>query len=146
MPSDTDNGATACSIPNCDQPAHARGFCRIHYDKWRCQIRTERNRLKKREQPFAGFHNAYRKGCGYWVMFEVLRTNLPLTTDEFLRRCRIELVKAGRGQYRIDYAFEIMRARKHSSKKGDYQLWQDPKRRWHLTRDCPHNSGAETGQ
>jgi len=126
---------SVCSMPDCIEPAHARGFCRLHYDKWRCQIRTERHRQKRREQPFAGFKNAYRKGCGYWIIFEVLRTNQPLTTEQLLHRCKIELVKANKNDYRIDYAFEIMRAKRHFCKRGDFQMWKDPRGRWHLIRD-----------
>lgn len=46
--------------------------------------------------------------------------------------------------YRIDYAMEVLKAKKHFSKKGDYQLKQDPKGRWHLTKPKKEvNNGKE---
>ena len=44
---------------------------------------------------------------------------------------------------RMISAFEVIKARKHSSKHGDYQMWCDPKSRWHLMKETsPENSNG----
>lgn len=53
-------------------------------------------------------------------------------TDQILYRAKIELAKAGKSGYRVDYAFEVLKMKRHACKRGDYQMRQDSKGRWHL--------------
>jgi len=126
-----------CAIPGCAYASTSRGLCQHHYDVWYGKIRRERDKLRNREQPFLSFQNPYRQGTGYHIIFEVMRTSKPLAVEQIARLARIELTKAGLKDYRIDYALEVLKAKKHSSKRGDYQVRFDGKGRWHLVKDRP---------
>lgn len=134
----------ACTFPGCSEPTTGRGLCRRHYDQWIGKIRRERDKLHKRDKPFLRFENPYRDGSGYWHIFEVIRQTQPLTTDQILHRSKIELAIAGKSGYRVDYAFEVLRMKRHSSRRGDYQMRQDDKGRWHLFRERQKN-GKDDG-
>jgi hypothetical protein len=125
----------SCTFPGCDQSTKAKGLCQRHYDQWYGKIRQERAKLKQRDKPFLRFENPYREGSGYHIVFEVIRQNQPLTTEQILHRAKIELAKAGKSGYRVDYAFEVLRMRRHACKRGDYQMRQDAKGRWIVIRD-----------
>ena len=127
--------AKQCTIPSCDGIAKGRGLCQHHYDIYMGKIRRERDKLKNREAPFIKLKNPYRVSSGYNIIFETIRTNKPLTETQITSRSKSELVKAGKADYRIDYALEVIKAKKHSSKKGDYQVRIDNKGRWHLITD-----------
>jgi len=127
--------AKQCTIPSCDSIAKGRGLCQHHYDIYMGKIRRERDKLKNREAPFIKLKNPYRVSSGYNIIFETIRTNKPLTETQITSRSKSELVKAGKADYRIDYALEVIKAKKHSSKKGDYQVRIDNKGRWHLITD-----------
>ena len=124
--------AKPCSITGCQEVAKGRGLCKRHYDMWYGKIRRERDKQRNMEQPFIKFKNPYRPLSGYHIVFETLRTNKPLTQEQIIHRSKSELVKAGKAKYRIDYALEVIKAKKHSSKKGDYQVRIDNKGRWNL--------------
>lgn len=136
--------AQQCTIPGCNEAAKGRRLCQHHYDVFIGKIRRERDKIWKKECPFLHFENPYRQKSGYHIIFEVIRQHRPLATDQVFRLSRVELVKAGMTDYRIDYGFEVLKAKKHFSKKGDYQLKQDPKGRWHLTKPRKEvNNGKE---
>ena len=133
-----------CKIPGCSERTKGLGLCQRHYDVIYCKIRQERDKIRKKECPFLYFENPYRQKSGYYIIFEIIRQHRPLTTDQILRLSRIELVKKGITDYRIDYAFEVLKAKKHASKKGDYLLKQDPKGCWNLTKPRREvNNGKE---
>jgi len=139
----TDNAVTTkaavekmpCTMPGCDGRSKGKGLCQRHYDQWYGRIRRERDKLQRRGKPFLKFPNPYREGSGYHFIFEVLRQNPPLTTDQIIYRSKIELAKNGLADYRIDYAFEVLRMKKHACKRGDYQMRRDAKGCWHLIRE-----------
>ncbi len=130
-----------CSISGCGRLAQGRGLCKPHYDQWYGKIRRERDKLKKKDKPFLRFINMYRPGSGYHILFEAIRTNPPITTAQIMHRAKIELVKAGKTKYRLDYAFEVIKSKRHACKKGDYQMRQDSKGRWHLIREQRQQHG-----
>ena len=130
-----------CKMPDCKKLASGRGLCHHHYDQWYGKIRRERDKLRKRDKPFLRFKNPYRKLSGYWHIFNVLRENQPLATEQVLYRAKIELAKNGLAGYRVDYVFEVLHAKRHACKRGNYQMRKDAKNRWHLIRD----RGKETG-
>jgi hypothetical protein len=129
-------------MAGCKEMASGRGLCQHHYDQWYGKIRRERDKQRKRDKPFLRFKNPYRQRSGYHIVFEVIRQNQPLTTEQVIYRSKIELAKDGLTDYRIDYAFEVLRAKIHSSKRGDYQMRKDAKGRWHLIRE---RGGKEIG-
>ena len=131
----TDTAKPTCTFPGCDQRAKGRGLCQHHYDQWIGKIRRERDKLRSRDKLFLRFENPYREGSGYHAIFEIIRQNQPLTTDQILYRSKIELAKAGMSGYRVDYAFEVLRMKRHACRRGDYQMRQDAKGRWHLIRE-----------
>lgn len=134
---------TQCTIPDCDEPSKGRGLCQHHYDQFNGKIRRERDKLKKRECPFLGFKNPYREKTGYHVIFEVIRKSCPLTKEQIFRLAKAELVKSGMKNYRIDYAFEVLKAKQHTCKKEGYQLRQDEKSLWQLIKDNPREAVNE---
>lgn len=131
-----------CTIAGCTEMASGRDLCKRHYDQWYGKIRRERDKESKRGKPFLRFENPYRKSSGYNIIFEVIRQNQPLTTDQIVYRSKIELAINGMADYRVDYAFEVLRAAKHASKRGDYLMHKDAKGRWFLMRD---RGGKEIG-
>jgi hypothetical protein len=124
-----------CTMPGCGERAKGKGLCQAHYDQWYGRIRRQRDKINRAGKPFLKFENPYRAGTGYWHIFEILRQNQPLTTAQIFHRSKIELAKNGLAAYRVDYAFEVLRAKRHASKKGEYQMRQDARKRWHLIRD-----------
>lgn len=134
------NARKPCTVPGCDKLAKGREMCQHHYDIWMGKIRRERDKQRNKEKPFLKFTNPYRKDSGYHIVFEVIRANKRLTQEQIIRRSRIELAKAGKADYRIDYALEVLKAKKHSSKKGDYQVRIDNKGRWNLIKERRNES------
>ena len=124
-----------CTMPGCGQRAKGKGLCQRHYDAWYGRIRRERDKVAKRDKPFLRFDNPYRTGSGYHIIFEVLRQHPPLTTEQVCYRSKIELAKAGLADYRVDYAFEVLRMKRHACRRGDYQMRRDTKGRWVLIRE-----------
>ena len=131
--------AKRCTMAGCDKVAKGRGLCQRHYDMWYGKIRRERDKLRNKEAPFLKFDNPYRLSSGYHTIFEVIRTSKLLTEKQIIRRSRSALMEAGKPKYRIDYALEVIKAKKHSSKKGDYQVRIDDQGRWHLTGKSKHH-------
>ena len=124
-----------CKIPGCEERAKGLGLCQHHYDQIYSKIRRERDKLRKKECPFLRFENPYREKSGFHIIFNVIRNSRPLTKEQIFRQAKMELVQAGMSAYRIDYAWEILKAKKHTYKRGNYQLKQDGKGCWHLIRD-----------
>jgi hypothetical protein len=123
---------TPCRMAGCKETSKGRGLCQRHYDQWRGKIRRELDKERNRNLPFLRFDNPYRKGSGYHIIFETIRLNKPLQTDQLARLAKIELAKAGKGGYRFEYAFEVLRMARHACRRGDYHLRQDAQKRWHL--------------
>ena len=121
-----------CSIPGCKDFVVSRGFCQRHYDGWYAQIRIEKQRQRRKDKPFLGVPNPYRVGTGYYILVEAIRQNQPMTIEQILRIAKAELAKSGRIGYRLDYAFEVIKSKRHASRQGEYELRQDAKKRWHL--------------
>lgn len=84
--------------------------------------------------------NPYRVGSGYHVLFEVIRTNPPMTKAQILEKATAEMVKLGNGEYRVDFAFAVVTAKQHKSKRGDYQMTKDAEGLWHLVGGEPAKS------
>lgn len=58
-----DKPTTECSIPDCQYPAHARGFCNTHYSKW---YRQQGKQLRASRDDFFFSHITVSDG-GCWV-------------------------------------------------------------------------------
>lgn len=132
-----------CKIPGCNERSKGMGLCQHHYDQFNGKIRRERDKIKKRECPFLGFKNPYRKKSGFNIIFELIRTSRPLTKEQIFRLGKAELGKAGMRNYRIDYAWEILKAERHACKRSGYQLKRDEKGLWQLMKDTPEKAVNE---
>ena len=76
--------------------------------------------------------NPYRSTSGYFVLFEVIRTNPPMTREQIEQKATAEMVRRGEGNYKVADAFNVVTAKMHKSKRGDYQMERDDRRLWHL--------------
>lgn len=124
-----------CIIPECDGQQKGRGLCQRHYDVWYGKIRRERDKLRNREQPFQKITNPYRAGTGYHIIFEEIRSRRPMTREQIARHAKAALARVGKPKYRVDYALEVLKAVRHASKRGKYQVRIDSQGRWHLIQE-----------